>query len=90
MNTKDLTTKKENINIKSINANFKFNVLLRDVEHFNKIILYLNEHVGRGVNNWTIGGRVLRILRRGVSVERTFYIFNQEVDESLAVFIKLL
>lgn len=78
------------VNLKEINATFTFSIVFRDMEHFKRVISYLNSNVGRGKNLWTTDGRIQRFLRRGLSIKRNIYIFKKDFDESIAVYISLL
>lgn len=77
-------------NLKEMYATYTFTILFRDMEHFKRIISYLNKTVGRGKESWTMEGRIQRHLRRGISIKRKVFIFKKDFDESIALYLTLL
>lgn len=77
-------------NLKELCATYTFSILFRDMEHFKRVISYLNKMVGRGTESWTIEGKIQRHLRRGISIKRKIYIFKKDFDESIAIYLTLL
>lgn len=80
----------ESINLKEQNALIKCNIIIRDVEHFYQIVKWLNKKCGSGRANWSMGGRILRHVRRGKSTETVIYIFNPHVREEDMLAFKLM
>lgn len=78
------------INLKEENSKFSFRVTIRDREHFYKIVNWLNLNVGRGTNNWTMEGRVLRAIKQGKQISPKIYIFKDNFDESSTLYLSLL
>ena len=85
-----LTTPAEIQHLKETNASHTFRVTIRDRQHFYKIVNWLNENVGRGKDNWTMEGRVLRTLKGGKSASPKVYIFREDFDTSSSLYLTLL
>lgn len=61
----------------------KIPVTFRDRKHFYSVVNWLNEHVGRGKENWTIHGRPLKVIKaneRGDKKPAKFNIAVKNVD----------
>jgi len=82
-------TMKDNIVEKDGNL-MKINIGFRDKDHFYKVVKWLNTHVGHGKENWTIDGRVLRLLKRHAVVNRAVIIRNPAFEENDALYLSLL
>lgn len=83
-------TPQEVVNLKEQNAAHTFRVTIRDRDHFYKLIKWLNENVGKGQENWTMEGRVLKTLKTGKSVTPKIYIFREDFDASASLYLSLL
>lgn len=71
----------------------KINIVFRDTDHFYKVVKWLNTHVGHGKENWTIDGRVLRLLKRKHAigpVSRAVVIRNASFKADDALYLTLL
>ncbi len=88
--TKQKTTEGTPVNLKEQNANHTFRVTIRDRDHFYKIVNWLNAHVGKGEEKWTMEGRVLKILKQGKTANPKIYIFVEGFDEASSVYLSLL
>lgn len=77
------------INLKEQNAIYTFKITIRDRTHFYSVVKWLNTHVGKGSDKWTMQGRVLRSLGNG-EVTTTVYIFVQEFDIESSLYLNLL
>jgi hypothetical protein len=77
-------------NLKEQNAAHSFRVVVRDRDHFYKIVNWLNENVGKGSKNWTMEGRPLKVLKQGKVPQPMVYIFKDDFDESSALYLSLL
>lgn len=90
--TKQKTTavKVQPVNLKEVNAQHTFGVIIRDREHFYRVVNWLNTHLGKGEDKWTMQGRILKTLKTGKSVNTTVYVFLQEFDASCALYLSLI
>ena len=90
--TKQKTTevKVQPVNLKEANAQHTFGVMIRDREHFYRVVNWLNTNVGKGVDKWTMQGRILKTLNTGKSVNTSVYVFLQEFDPSSALYLSLI
>ena len=77
-------------NLKQQNALHTFRITIRDREHFYKIVNWLNVNVGKGEENWTLEGRVLRALKQGKSIDRNVYIFKEDFDTASSLYLSLI
>jgi hypothetical protein len=68
----------------------KINISFRDRDHFYKVVKWLNTNVGHGKDNWTIDGRVLRLLKRHTIVNRAVIIRNMSFQKDDALYLSLL
>ena len=70
----------------------EFKVTFRNVEHFYKVVTWLNKNVGRGKDNWTIPGRVKRSLERNRKpVIKNIHVFKEGFDaQETAMYLNLL
>lgn len=82
-------TKALPVNLKEQNAAHTFRVMIRDREHFYKLVKWLNENVGKGADKWTMEGRVLKRLKGG-TVNPNIYIFRQDFDPASALYLSLI
>jgi len=78
------------VNLKEQNAVHTFRVVIRDREHFYRLVKWLNENVGKGEDKWTMEGRVLKRLKQGASVNPNIYIFRTDFDPSSALYLSLI
>lgn len=78
------------VNLKEQNAVHTFRVVIRDREHFYRLVKWLNENVGKGEDKWTMEGRVLKTLKQGKTVNPKIYIFRTEFDPASALYLSLL
>lgn len=86
----DQNEKKLAVNLKKEKAVYSFKIKIRDREHFYKITKWLDTHVGKGSDKWTMSGRVLRNLKIGRTVETEVYIFKNDFDQESSVYLSLL
>jgi hypothetical protein len=84
------TPKVAPVNLKEQNAAHTFKVTIRDTEHFYKIVNWLNTNVGKGEQNWTMEGRVLKSLKIGKTVSPKIYIMKAEFDPTNSLYLSLL
>jgi len=82
--------KAQPVNLKEQNAVHTFRVVIRDKDHFYKLVKWLNENVGKGEDKWTMEGRVLKRLKQGATVNPNIYIFRQDFDPSAALYLSLI
>ena len=82
-------TKTLPVNLKEQNAAQTFRLVVRDREHFYKLVNWLNENVGKGADKWTMEGRVLKRLKAG-TVSPNVYIFRQDFDPASALYLSLI
>lgn len=87
---KQKTPKETPVNLKEKNAAHTFKVTIRDRDHFYKLVNWLNTNVGRGVENWTMEGRVLKTLKAGKSVNPKVYIMKADFDPASSLYLSLL
>lgn len=87
---KQKTPKEPPVNLKEKNAAHTFRVVIRDRDHFYKLVSWLNDNVGKGKENWTMEGRVLKNLKAGKPVSPAVYIFKPEFDPSSSLYLSLL
>lgn len=87
---KQSTPKAEPVNLSEKNAAHSFRVLIRDKDHFYKIVNWLNANVGKGRDKWTMEGRPLKAIKVGKTVNPKIYIFKQDFDTSSALYLSLL
>jgi len=88
-----MTTQKttvQTVNLKEQNAVHSFRIVIRDSEHFYRLVKWLNENVGKGQDKWTMEGRVLRTLKQGKTIQPKVYIFNPAFDPSSALYLSLI
>ena len=78
------------VNLKEQNAVHTFRVVIRDREHFYRLVKWLNENVGKGEDKWTMEGRVLKRLKQGATVNPNIYIFRADFDPSSALYLSLI
>lgn len=84
------TEKVQPVNLKEQNAVHSFRVIIRDRDHFYKIVKWLNDNVGKGADKWTMEGRVLKRLKAGTTVNPNIYIFRQDFDPSSILYLSLI
>lgn len=84
------TSKEAPVNLKEKNAAHTFKVTIRDREHFYKIVNWLNSNVGKGEENWTMEGRILKSLKEGKTVSPKVYIMKADFDPASAMYLTLL
>lgn len=87
---KQTTSKSTPVNLKEQNAAHTFRITIRDRDHFYKIVNWLNANVGKGEDQWTMEGRVLKLLKLGKPVNKAVYVFRQEFDPQSALYLSLL
>ena len=87
---KQKTPKEAPVNLKEKNAAHTFKVTIRDKEHFYKLVNWLNTNVGKGEENWTMEGRVLKSLKGGKTVSPKVYIMRQDFDPASSLYLTLL
>ncbi len=87
---KQTVTKVTPVNLKEKNAVHTFRVTIRDRDHFYKIVNWLNTNVGKGEDNWTMEGRVLKSLKMGKTATPMVYIFREDFDTSSSLYLSLL
>jgi len=87
---KHTTPEQMPVNLKEKNAVHDFRITIRDRDHFYKLVNWLNENVGKGEDNWTMEGRVLRALKQGKSVSPKIYIFREDFDTTSSLYLSLL
>jgi hypothetical protein len=88
-----MTTQKttvQPVNLKEQNAVHSFRIVIRDSEHFYRLVKWLNENVGKGQDKWTMEGRVLKTLKQGKTIQPKVYIFNPAFDPSSALYLSLI
>jgi len=78
------------VNLKEQNATHSFRVTVRDREHFYRLVNWLNTHVGKGEDKWTMEGRVLKTLKAGKTISPKIYIFREDFDKESSVYLSLL
>jgi hypothetical protein len=78
------------VNLKEQNAVHNFRVLIRDRDHFYRLVKWLNDNVGKGADKWTMEGRVLKTIKQGKSVNPKIYIFRQDFDPASALYLSLI
>lgn len=83
-------TSKEPVNLKEQNAAHIFRVTIRDREHFYKLVNWLNVHVGKGEDKWTMEGRVLKTIKLGKTVSPKIYVFKEDFDPASSLYLSLL
>lgn len=88
--SKKKTKNEELVNLKEKNAIHTFRVIIRDREHFYRLVNWLNQNVGKGEDQWTMEGRVLKTLKTGKTVSPNIYIYKEEFDQSSALYLSLL
>ena len=84
------TEKSVPVNLKEQNAVHTFRVIIRDREHFYRLVKWLNDNVGKGQDKWTMEGRVLKNIKQGKSVNPKIYIFKPDFDSASALFLSLI
>ena len=84
------TEKAEPTNLKEQKALHSFRITIRDRVHFYKLVKWLNENVGKGTDNWTMEGRILKTLKAGKTVSPMVYIYKHDFDQSAALYLNLL
>lgn len=77
-------------NLKERNAIHTFQITVRDIEHFYKLVNWLNINVGRGEDQWTMRGKILKSLKRGIPVNTKIYIFKEDFDVAASLYLSLL
>jgi hypothetical protein len=87
---KQVTNKETPVNLKEKNAAHTFRVIIRDKDHFYKLVKWLNDNVGKGEDKWTMEGRVLRTLKQGKTVSPKIYIFKDDFDPASSLYLSLL
>lgn len=83
-------TKQPSENLKEQKATHSFKLVVRDREHFYKIVNWLNVNIGRGKHRWTMEGKVLKAIKSGKTINPKVYIFDEKFDIESAVFLSLL
>lgn len=84
------TPKEPMVNLKEKNAVHTFKLTVRDTEHFYKLVNWLNTNVGKGKENWTFGGKVLKNLKQGKNANVVAYIMKEGFDPDSSVYLSLL
>lgn len=88
--TKQKTPKVTLPNRKEETAFHSFRVTIRDREHFYKLVNWLNQNVGKGMEFWTMEGAVLRKIKDGKTATPKIYIFKEDFDVSSTLYLSLL
>ena len=78
------------VNLKEQNAEHTFRVVIRDREHFYRLVKWLNDNVGKGQDKWTMEGRVLKTIKQGKTVNPKIYIFKPDFDTASALYLSLI
>lgn len=78
------------VNLKEQKAAHTFRVVIRDREHFYRLVKWLNDNVGKGQDKWTMEGRVLKNIKQGKTINPKIYIFNHDFDPSSALYLSLI
>ena len=78
------------VNLKEQNAVHTFRVVIRDREHFYRLVKWLNDNVGKGQDKWTMEGRVLKTIKQGKTVNPKIYIFRPDFDAASALYLSLI
>jgi len=78
------------VNLKEQNAVYTFRIVIRDRDHFYQVVTWLNNNVGKGMDKWTMEGRVLKILKLGQSANPKIYIFKPDFDPESALYLSLV
>lgn len=66
-------------------------ITFRDLEHFHKVIKWMNSNVGFSSKVWTITGSVKKKLERGKPVKKTVNVFVEDFDpETSSLFLNLM
>lgn len=77
-------------NVKAVPTH-TFDITLRDVDHFYKVVKWLNKHVGMGKSHWQMRyGKILRHLKEGKTVNQTVLIYVDSFDTTSALYLTLL
>jgi len=84
------TEKAQPANLKEQNAVHTFRVVIRDREHFYRLVKWLNDNVGKGQDKWTMEGRVLKTIKQNKTVNPKIYIFRQDFDPASALYLSLI
>ncbi len=77
-------------NLKEQKAAHIFRVVIRDREHFYRLVKWLNDNVGKGQDKWTMEGRVLKTIKQGKTVNPKIYIFKPDFDSASALYLSLI
>lgn len=77
-------------NLKEQNAAHSFRVVIRDREHFYRLVKWLNDNVGKGTDHWTMEGRVLKTIKQGKTVNPKIYIFRPDFDTATELYLSLI
>lgn len=72
-------------------AVYVFEIVIRDVLHFKTIVRWMNNNVGMGRHNWSMGGKqVLNRVKAGKNPKITIYIMNNKCDELDISYLSIL
>lgn len=85
-----LGTTMKNVTVEKDSDLMKINIAFRDRDHFYKVVKWLNTNVGHGKDNWTIDGRILRLLKRSQVVNRAVIIRSPSFQKDDALYLSLL
>lgn len=78
------------VNLKEQNAAHSFRIVIRDREHFYRLVKWLNDNVGKGADHWTMEGRVLKTINQGKPVNPKIYIFRPDFDTTAELYLSLI
>jgi len=78
------------VNLKEQNAIHSFRVVIRDREHFYRLVKWLNDNVGKGADKWTMDGRVLKAIKQGKTVNPNIHIYRTDFDTASALYLSLI
>ena len=67
-----------------------FDIDFRDEKHFYDVVRWMETNVGHGKDKWTIDGRVLKHLKKGLTIVRTVRVFDPTFDKSNSLYLALI
>lgn len=65
-------------------------VHVRDLDHFYRIVRWLNSNIGRGQSNWTMRGRARRSILRGDRNLTILINSDINIEESCGLYLSLI
>jgi len=79
-----------NLGIKYAGAKHHFKIAVRDKDHFENIVQWMNDNVGKGRSFWRMDKGVLKLLHKGKIVNARVFVYVDSFDETTPLYLNLI